>query len=70
MIIAGGGLSGLTLANALERADVDCVVLEGRGEIAPYVGASIAISANCGRALDQLGCYERILERTVPMDFI
>lgn len=35
VIIAGGGLSGLTLANTLKGADVDCVVLEGRGEIAP-----------------------------------
>jgi 2-polyprenyl-6-methoxyphenol hydroxylase-like FAD-dependent oxidoreductase len=70
VIIVGGGISGLTLANALERADVDYVVLEGRGEIAPCVGASIAISANGGRILDQLGCYETILKRTVPIDYI
>ena len=70
VIIVGGGISGLTLANALERANIDYVLLEARGEIAPFVGASIAITANGGRVLDQLGCYETIRERTVPMDFI
>lgn len=70
VIIVGGGVSGLTLANALERADIDYVLLESREEIAPFVGASIAISANGGRVLDQLGCYETILEQTVPMDLI
>lgn len=70
VIIVGGGVSGLTLANALERANIDYLLLEGREEIAPFVGASIAISANGGRVLDQLGCYETILERTVPMDVI
>ena len=70
VIIVGGGVSGLTLANALERADIDYVLLERREEIAPYVGASVAITANGARVLDQLGCYETILEQTAPFNFI
>jgi 2-polyprenyl-6-methoxyphenol hydroxylase-like FAD-dependent oxidoreductase len=43
VIIAGGGIAGLTLANALERAGINFVLLEGRSEIAPQVGASIGM---------------------------
>jgi 2-polyprenyl-6-methoxyphenol hydroxylase-like FAD-dependent oxidoreductase len=43
VIIAGGGIAGLTLANALERAGIDFILLEGRNEIAPQVGASIGM---------------------------
>jgi len=58
----------LTLASALEKAHMDFLLLEGREQIAPFVGASIAITANGGRVLDQLNCYDAIHERTVPMD--
>ncbi|KAF3006803.1 hypothetical protein E8E13_010417 [Curvularia kusanoi] len=60
VIIAGGGLAGLTLANALEKADIDYVLLEARNTIAPSVGASIGIFPNGGRILDQLGCFDEI----------
>ncbi|KAF1834747.1 hypothetical protein BDW02DRAFT_497498 [Decorospora gaudefroyi] len=60
VIIGGGGISGLTLANALEKAGIDYVLLEARDIIAPQVGASIGIFANGARILDQLGCFERI----------
>ncbi|KAK5999341.1 hypothetical protein QM012_005559 [Aureobasidium pullulans] len=46
VIIAGGGIAGLTLANALEQANIDYVLLERRDEIAPQVGASIGMLAN------------------------
>ncbi|CAD0111535.1 unnamed protein product [Aureobasidium uvarum] len=60
VIIAGGGIAGLTLANALESADIDYVLLERRNEIAPQVGASIGILSNGCRILDQLGCRESL----------
>ncbi|KAL2672300.1 hypothetical protein Neosp_013002 [[Neocosmospora] mangrovei] len=62
VIIAGGGIAGLTLANMLEKFDLDYVVLEGHSEIAPAVGASIGMFPNGLRILDQLGCYEPIKE--------
>lgn len=40
VIIAGGGIGGLTLASALEKAGVDYVLLEKRN-IAPRLGTSI-----------------------------
>ncbi|KAK4144474.1 uncharacterized protein C8A04DRAFT_27660 [Dichotomopilus funicola] len=64
VVIAGGGVAGLTLANALEQANVDYVLLERRDEIAPQVGASIGIFPNGARILDQLGAWENVNKLT------
>ncbi|OJD33163.1 fad binding domain-containing protein [Diplodia corticola] len=61
--IVGGSIAGLTLALALEKSGIDFVVLEAYPEIAPQVGASIAVLPNGFRVLDQLGCYEDLLKR-------
>jgi 2-polyprenyl-6-methoxyphenol hydroxylase-like FAD-dependent oxidoreductase len=68
VIVGGGGISGLTLANALEKANVDYILLEGRDTIAPQVGASIGLFPNGGRILDQLGCLEEVEAETVPLE--
>ncbi|KAH7012377.1 FAD binding domain-containing protein [Macrophomina phaseolina] len=60
ILIAGGSIAGLTLANILERLGVDFLVLEAYPEIAPQVGASIGILPNGLRILDQLGLYPAI----------
>jgi len=70
VVIGGGGICGLTLANALERGRIEYVLLESRDEIAPPLGASIAVNANGFRILDQLGCYDGIASKTVPFDYI
>jgi 2-polyprenyl-6-methoxyphenol hydroxylase-like FAD-dependent oxidoreductase len=70
VIIAGGGIAGLTLANALQHAGVDYLLLEARSEIAPQVGASIGIISNGSRILDQLGCYEDIWKETTPLKWV
>ncbi|KAL3418739.1 FAD binding domain-containing protein [Phlyctema vagabunda] len=62
VIIVGGSVAGLSLANMLEKFDIDYVLLEAYPQIAPQVGASIGLLPNGLRILDQLGCYERILE--------
>ncbi|KAH6989863.1 hypothetical protein EDB80DRAFT_881882 [Ilyonectria destructans] len=67
IIIAGGGFAGLTLANALERAGIDYVLLERRDTIAPQVGASIGIGPNGCRILDQLGILGELLKKTDPI---
>ena len=60
VLIAGGSIAGLVLANALEQIGIDYVVLEKWHEIAPDAGASIGIFPNGARILDQLGCYDAI----------
>jgi 2-polyprenyl-6-methoxyphenol hydroxylase-like FAD-dependent oxidoreductase len=67
VIIAGGGIAGLTLANSLSQAHIDYVLLEARDEIAPQVGASIGIFAQGGRILDQLGAYDEIVKSIHPI---
>ena len=56
--VIGGGITGLTLANILERVGINYVVLEAYSDIAPQVGASIGFFANGTRVLDQIDIYE------------
>ncbi|KAF5524540.1 FAD-dependent monooxygenase andE [Colletotrichum aenigma] len=67
VIIAGGSVSGLSLANMLEKFNIDYVLLEAYPQIAPQVGASIGLLSNGFRILDQFGCYEPI--RDIAGDF-
>ncbi|KAF4334853.1 FAD binding domain protein [Fusarium beomiforme] len=60
VIIAGGGIAGLALANMLEQFDLDYILLEAHSDIAPPVGASIGMFPNGLRILDQLGCCQPI----------
>ncbi|WYZ44688.1 hypothetical protein EsH8_VIII_000004 [Colletotrichum jinshuiense] len=60
VLIAGGSIAGLTLANLLERVGIDYVILEAYHEMAPQVGASIGILPNGSRVLDQVGLYDEI----------
>lgn len=70
IIIAGGGIAGLTLANLLERAPLACTytLLESSSEITPQrSGAGIILLPHGCRILDQLGLYEALAEQTVPV---
>ncbi|KAK8015299.1 FAD binding domain protein [Apiospora arundinis] len=57
VIIVGAGVSGLILAHALHRADIDYVVLD-KHPVAPAWGISISMYPNGMRILDQLGLYD------------
>lgn len=67
VIIAGGGVAGLTLANSLERANIDYLLLEAADQIAPPAGASIAVQPNGSRILDQIGALDNIYDASVPL---
>ncbi|KAL6415594.1 FAD binding domain-containing protein [Ilyonectria robusta] len=60
VLIAGGSIAGLTLANMLELVGIDYIILEAYPEIAPQVGASIGLVPNGCRVLDQIGVYDQI----------
>ncbi|KAG9231680.1 putative monooxygenase [Amylocarpus encephaloides] len=62
ILIAGGGVAGLTLATMLEKFEIEYLVLESHGEIAPAVGASIGLFPNGLRILDQIDRYEPLLK--------
>jgi 2-polyprenyl-6-methoxyphenol hydroxylase-like FAD-dependent oxidoreductase len=69
VIIAGGGIAGLSLALSLQHAGINYILLEARDEFAPQLGASIGLGPNGSRILDQLGCYDEILQSTVPIEY-
>ncbi|KAF7195175.1 FAD-dependent monooxygenase BOA8 [Pseudocercospora fuligena] len=67
VIIVGGGIGGLVLANCLQHTNIDFVLVEKRDRLDPETGASIGILPNGARILDQIGCYEDLLEATASM---
>ncbi|KAK1148538.1 hypothetical protein N8T08_009544 [Aspergillus melleus] len=67
VIIVGGSIGGLTLANCLDNLGVEYVVLEKRKEIAPQEGASIVLMPHAGRILEQLGLIDEISKFIEPL---
>ncbi|KAL1862373.1 hypothetical protein Plec18170_001199 [Paecilomyces lecythidis] len=68
VVIVGAGLAGLAASHCLQRAGIDHVVLEKRTDIAPQLGASIAIFPNGARILHQIGCLRALEDSCVPLD--
>ncbi|KAF2491402.1 FAD/NAD(P)-binding domain-containing protein [Lophium mytilinum] len=68
VIIVGGGIGGLTLANCLQKVGIDYVVLEARDEVAAQVGASVCLFPPALRIMDQLSLYDQIMEKCIPID--
>lgn len=60
IIVIGGGVAGLTLANMLEKFDLDYVLLEAYDTIDAPNGAAIGLMPNGSLIMDQLGCYDAI----------
>lgn len=59
VLIAGGGIGGMSAALALLRAGVDVTVYEQAPELTE-VGAGIQLSPNGCRALDHMGVFEEL----------
>ncbi|KAL7796268.1 monooxygenase [Trichoderma afarasin] len=57
--IIGAGLSGLTLALALHRKNIPCILYESR-EASLDIGGAIMLSPNALKILDALGVYANI----------
>jgi 2-polyprenyl-6-methoxyphenol hydroxylase-like FAD-dependent oxidoreductase len=68
VIIVGGSIAGMALANMLERYGIDFIVLEKHSVVAPQLGASIATLPNGQRILQQLGCLDAIIKQGGPSD--
>lgn len=66
VIIAGGSIAGLTLANALERAGIDYLLLEKR-DVAPNVGQSLLVLPCTSLVLEQLGIAKTLQEIAIPI---
>lgn len=68
ILIVGGSVAGLTLANILEQYGIDYVLLEKHKIIAPHMGASIAIWPYALRVLEQLGMFEKLSSISMPLN--
>ncbi len=66
VIVVGGGVAGLAISHAFQKANIDHVVLE-KGVVAPPWGASITIWAHGARILQQLGCLDALAAQALPM---
>ncbi|KAI1758256.1 kynurenine 3-monooxygenase [Xylaria castorea] len=65
--IIGGGLAGFTLALALHRLKISSVVYEARSD--DYnLGGGLMLSPNALRALDSIGLYERLRDKSLQFD--
>ncbi len=62
ILIAGGGIGGLTLAIALRRAGADVEILEQAPELSP-VGAGLLVQANAMLALRSIGLDRAVESR-------
>jgi len=60
-------VGGLTLANALQHADIDYVLLEKRSDFCEIVGGSICIMGSGNRILDQLGVQKELEALVEPL---
>lgn len=68
VVVVGSGITGLMASHALQKVNIDHIVLEGASEAAPPVGASIAIYPQGSRMLEQIGCLEAAAATTFPMN--
>ncbi|KAJ5606013.1 hypothetical protein N7510_008794 [Penicillium lagena] len=68
VLIVGGSVSGLSLANMLEQHAIDYELLESSPIIGPDLGFVLAMQPNGMRILDQLGCYDAVMERAVEVE--
>ncbi|MFN8057993.1 MAG: FAD-dependent monooxygenase [Vicinamibacterales bacterium] len=66
LLIAGGGIGGLTLAALLHRRGRECLVLERASRVAP-VGAGLVLQPNAIRALRIGGIESAIVSRGAPL---
>jgi 2-polyprenyl-6-methoxyphenol hydroxylase-like FAD-dependent oxidoreductase len=66
LIIAGGGIGGLTAALALHRAGFDVAVYE-RARAFTEVGAGMSLWPNATRVLRSLGVLDEVLARGEPV---
>ncbi|KAJ5826257.1 hypothetical protein N7474_003395 [Penicillium riverlandense] len=68
VLIVGGSVSGLSLANMLEQHEIDYELLESSSTIGPDLGYVLAMQPNCMRIIDQLGCYDAVMERAIEIE--
>lgn len=68
VIIGGGGITGLVLANMLQLYDISFVLLESNPDVTPKGRAGTSLLPHGNRILDQLELYNKLLALALPID--
>ena len=68
VIIAGAGLTGLTMAILLEKAGIEYQVLERSSEVQQTLGGAIILSFNVKPLMEQFGILDQIEAISVPIE--
>jgi 2-polyprenyl-6-methoxyphenol hydroxylase-like FAD-dependent oxidoreductase len=68
VIIAGAGLTGLTMAILLEKAGIEYQVLERSSEVQQTLGGAIILSFNVMPLMEQLGVLDQIEAISFPIE--
>ncbi|KAF9924522.1 hypothetical protein FBU30_005542 [Linnemannia zychae] len=68
VIIAGAGLSGLTMAILLEKAGIEYQVLERSSNVQQPLGGAIILSFNLMPLMEQLGLLDQIEAISFPIE--
>ncbi|KAG0356849.1 hypothetical protein BG005_004216 [Podila minutissima] len=63
VIIAGGGIAGLSLGVMLERAGIDYIILEAHEEVRP-LGAVVYMGPSLMRVMEQLGLLDDLIRNS------
>ncbi|KAH9427857.1 hypothetical protein MCOR02_011356 [Pyricularia oryzae] len=67
VVIVGAGPVGLYMAHAMERADIDYVLLERRATVANPNGQLLLVWPHTARLFDQIGVYHDLARENIPM---
>ncbi|KAJ9363500.1 hypothetical protein C8Q69DRAFT_178943 [Paecilomyces variotii] len=65
VLIVGGSVSGMALANMLEHHGIEYELLEAYPTIAPDMGYVLAMQPDGTRIIHQLGCYDAMKECSI-----
>lgn len=69
VVIVGAGPVGLYLAHAMERADIDYVVLEQHSTVLNTSGQLLFTWPQTVRLFDQLGLYPEVKDVAIPIHY-
>ncbi|MFD6447304.1 FAD-dependent monooxygenase [Promicromonospora sp. NPDC060204] len=68
ILIVGGGVAGSASAVALRRIGAQVTVVEAYEDPAGPVGSFVSLASNALRALDALGCLDRVRARGIEVE--
>lgn len=68
IIVVGAGVGGLVASSCLQKLGIDHVVLERHDDVAPPVGAGIAMWPQGFRVLSQLGYEDALKAHSVGLN--